>query len=157
MEPIAGHGALIQVEQDPVGAPGSFTTVGELNGDITWPSLRRPETDVTSHQRTIDKWITGVLSREPMTFGVNYIKDDPTHDAATGLISHILGTTVAARVRGFRLIGPEGAANDDEWIGSGEVTNVGPITHPVREGARTAEVTVRFSGPMKIDGVIYGT
>lgn len=27
---------------------------------------------------------------------------------------------------------------------------------PVREGARTADVTIQMSGPMKIDGVEFG-
>ncbi len=149
---IAGHGALIAIELTPVATPGVFTTVAELNGDIVAPGLNRPVTVVTTHQDNIDYNVLGVLSREPLTFGVNWIFDDPTHDFATGLGALIGANTFF----GLQLRGPGGLANTDEWIMSGQLSVVGPITNPVREGARTAEVTFVPSGPMKIDGVMFG-
>ena len=149
---IAGHGALIAIEQDPVGAPGVFTTVAELNGDITAPGISRPVTVVTSHQDNIDYSVLGVMTREPLTFSVNWLFDDPTHDHLTGITSKI-GDNERF---GLRLRGPGGTANTDEWIMSGQISNVGPIVNPVREGARTADVTFVPSGPMIIDGVTWG-
>ena len=47
---VAGQGALIACEADPVGAPSVFTTIAELNGDITAPRLSRGETDVPKYE-----------------------------------------------------------------------------------------------------------
>lgn len=147
----AGHGATIAMEQDPTGAPGVFTTIGELNGDITFPELSRPETDVTPHQDNIDSWVLGVPTRGPLSGSVNYIFDDPTHDHLTGMIKAFQDN----EVRGFRIRGPGGSADTDEWIASGQFQTVGPITNPVRTGARTANFSIRLSGPMIIDGVAW--
>lgn len=147
---IAGHGATIAIEMDPVGAPGVFQSIGELNGDIAWPSLAVPETNVTAHNDTIDFWIPGVLMREALTFTVNYVFANAVH-------KKMVDSVLARTKRGFRLRGPAGSAGTDEWIASGFIKNVGPITHPVREGARTAQITVRFSGPMIVEGVSYGS
>ncbi len=147
---VAGHGATIAWERDPVGAQGTFTVIPEQNGDIAWPEFSVPETDVTAHNDTIDYFIVGVAKRSPMTFTVSYVHDDTDHE-------DLLNAPLSKLKRGFRLRGPNGSANDDEVIASGYVTNFGPITHPVREGARTAQVTVRFSGPMQVNGVAYGT
>lgn len=149
---VPGHGALVAIELSPSGSPGSFTTVSELNGDITWPGLTRPETEVTPHQDTIDSWVTGRLGREALTFGMNFIYGDGTHDALTGLQALMIANTRF----GVRLRGPSGSSDTDEIIASGQITS---ITHvdPVREGARTSQVTIRLSKQMKIDGVSVGT
>lgn len=147
---IAGHGATIAAELDP-SIPGVFTTIAELNGDVQFPGLSRPETDATPHQDTIDSWVMGVPVRSPLTFTVNWIFDDPTHDHLTGMIAMFTD----AKRRGWRVRGPHGSAGSDEWIMSGQVQNVGPIQNPVRTGVRTASCTVRMSGPMIIDGVAY--
>ena len=150
---IAGHGATIAMELDPTGAPAVFTVIADLNGDIVMPELTRGEEEVTPHDDTIDSWVHGVLSRGPLTFGVNYRFAADTHDHLTGFIEAI----ILNETRGFRLRGPAGTVDTDEWIMSGKVQNVGPITNPVRTGARQGSVTVRMSGPMKIDGQTVGT
>ncbi len=147
----AGHGATIAMELDPTSAQGTFTTIAELNGDIGWPGLSRPETDTTIHQEDIDSYVLGVLQRDPLTVSVNWIFDDNTHDHATGLVKAIIDN----ELRGFRVRGPGGSADSDEWIMSGRVQQVSR-TDPVREGVRTSEVTIRMSGPMIIDGVTVG-
>jgi len=148
----AGHGATIAMEQDPTGSPGVFTVVAELNGDITFPGLMRGETEHTPHQDTIDSWNLGVLRRDPLQFSVNFIYDNATHDHATGLIKAMIDN----ETRGFRIRGPGGTANTDEWILSGAVQQF-TETAPVREGTRSAEVSIRMSGPMIIDGTTVGT
>lgn len=148
---IAGHGALIAMELDPAKAPGSFTTIAELNGDITEPGYNRPETEVTPHQDTIDSYVIGRLGRDPVTFTINYIFTDSTHDASTGLQAKIQDNEFF----GVQFLGPGGSPGVDEIIGSGFVTNFA-ITDPVREGARTAEVTIRLSKAQITDGVPVG-
>ena len=150
---IAGHGATIAMELDPTGSPGTFTVIADLNGDIVQPELSRPEEEVTPHDDTIDSWVSGGLTRGPLTFGVNYRFAHGTHDHLTGFIDAI----ILNETRGFRLRGPAGTVDTDEWIMSGKVQNVGPITNPVRSGARQGTITVRFSGPMIIDGITVGT
>lgn len=145
----AGHGALIAMELDPTGAPGTFTTIAELNGDITEPGLSRPETDVTGHNNNIDHYIFGVLQREPVTFSLNWIFDHETHDHETGLKAKIIDNEIF----GLRMSGPGGTL---PVIMSGAVTNISGPMNPVREGARTTDVTFRASGPMKIGSVIIG-
>lgn len=147
---VSGHGARIAIELD-ILTPAVFTDIAELNGDIQFPGLNRPWTETTPHQDTIDSGVTGRLGREPLTFSVNYIFDDSTHDHLTGLQAKIIDNEFF----GIRLRGPNGSADTDEIIASGFVTN---ITHmsPVREGARSAQVTIQLSKRMKIDGVFVG-
>jgi hypothetical protein len=147
---VSGHGATIAIELDII-TPGVFTVVAELNGDITWPGLNRPETEVTPHQDTIDSFVTGRLGREALSFSVNYVFDDPTHDHLTGLQAKIIDNEFF----GVRLRGPGGSTNSDEIIASGHVTAVNHMD-PVREGARSAQVTIRLSKRQKIDGVFFG-
>lgn len=148
---VAGHGTIIAMELDPTGSPGAFTDIAELNGDITWPELTRGETEVTPHQDNIDSYVLGVMRRGALSLSVNFIFDDNTHDHLTGLYAAM----AANETRGFRIRGPGGTTNTDEWILSGAVQGI-TQTAPVREGARTSDVTIRMSGPMKIDGVEYG-
>ena len=146
----AGHGALIALAS--VALPQTFVTVAELNGDIKWPELSRGETEVTPHQASIDEWVLGIIRRGPLTFGVNFIYNNGTHDHLTGLYSLIKANSMV----GVRLRGPGGTTSQDEWIMSGQVQAITQQA-PVREGARTCDVTMRMSGPMIIDGVAYGT
>lgn len=147
----SGHGTTIAIELDPAGAQGVFTTVAQLNGDITW-GFNRPEEDVTGHQDDIDTWALGVFTRDPLTFGINYIFDDPTHSASTIGSDHgLLAKLRTNDCYGFRLRGPDGADGVDEWLASGQ-TQAFNATSPVRVGARTAECTIRASGSMFFDG-----
>ena len=149
---IAGHGATIGVELDPVGAQGTFTTIAELQ-DISVPGMSRGETEVTAHDKVLDDWV--LSTRALMTAlesTVNFVFDGATHDHLTGLRKLELdGTRFGVQVRG-----PNGSANTHEFIRSGEVQNFGPITYPVREGVVTAPFAIRLSGAMKIDGVTFG-
>lgn len=147
-----GHGATIAIELDPVGSPGIFTEVSELNGDINWPTLERPWSETTPHQDNIDDGVLGRLGRGELTFGTNYIFDDETHDISTGLYSKIVDNEFF----GIRMRGPSGTSDVDEWIASGQVASI-TQTSPVREGARTSEVTIRLRKRMKIDGTFIGT
>lgn len=149
---VPGHGATIAIELDPTGAQGVFTVVAELNGDITWPELNRPETETTPHQDDIDDWVMGRLGRGPLSFTVNFIFNNSTHDHLTGLYHMIIDNVLF----GIRMRGPGGASNTDEWIASGHVQAISQVS-PVREGVRSSEVTIRLRKQMKIDGVLVGT
>lgn len=147
----SGHGTTIAIELDPTAQPGIFTTIAQLNGDITW-GFSRPEEDVTGHEFDIDTWVLGVFSRDSLVFTVNYIFDDPTHSSSISDSSHGLLSKLRTRdCFGYRLRGPGGSDSVDEWIASGQV-QLFNVTSPVRVGARTAECSIRASGPMMFDG-----
>jgi hypothetical protein len=148
---VAGHGATIAMEKD--GDPaGTFTVIAELNGDINEPGMMRPWSEVTPHQDTIDSGVTGRLGREAITFTVNFVYDDATHDHLTGLRKRIIDNDLF----GLRFRGPGGGASDHEIILSGHMTNI-QATYPVREGAITASCEFRASKAQIIDGVVIGT
>lgn len=116
--------------------------IGEL-GDITPPSLMRNEFDATSHNRDIDTWVMGVLRREPITFPVFYNKDDTSHQS-------LLTAIRTNAFDEFSVEFPEGSV----WLGSGFCRQFAPSSAPV-EGLLAANVTIRLSGPMYVDGVLY--
>ncbi len=147
----SGHGATLAVEQDPDGAQGTFLAVAELASDLQWPSISRAETEVTPHNDVQDSYVFGVLRRGAVTFTVNWIPGSVTHGNAAGFLEAIK----LNQRRGFQFLGPGASAGAvDEWIASGEVQNVDRVD-PVREGVRSAEITIRFSGPMIIDNAAY--
>lgn len=149
--PQAGHGALIAIELDPVAQPGVFTTIAKLNGDINWPSLSRPSDETTGHDENIDSYVVGSLTRAELTWGMAYLYDNATHDFETGLGAKI----VANEFFGIRVRGPQSVSDADEWIMSGQMTEL-TQTAPVRSGARAADATFRPSGLMKVNGAIIG-
>jgi len=141
---ISAHGTLIARE---VTTAGVFVVIGELGGDITAPPFNRASTEVTPHNDNIDGYVMGVLRRGEATFPINFLPSHATkgHDAVSGLQFALIEN----RFDGYQLTYPDGS----EWIFSAFVMNIGP-TAPAREGALTADVTVRPSGPHQIDGVI---
>lgn len=135
---ISAHGTILYHK---VGV-GAFVEVGEL-GDFTLPGLTRNEFDSTPHNRDIDSWVMGVLRREAVTFPVFWNKQEATHLAMRQSI-------IDNSNDGFRISFPDG----DDWVGSGFVRQVSQ-TAPV-DGILAANVTVRFSGPMYVNGVLVG-
>ena len=132
---VAGHGAVVAMEKDPSGAAGTFTDVAELNGDITFPELTVPMTNVTPHNKTIDYHIPGQKERGTMQFTVNYIYDDGTHDHATGLQDKLHDGTLT----GFRFRGPNGSADTDEVILSGYVIAFSQVNSEDRRSHRVRD------------------
>ncbi len=146
----SSHGIEVAMELDVSGSAGSFTAIAELL-DFEWPEVSRPTTEVTAHADLIDYYVVGRLMRGPITFDVNFKYDNVTHEEATGgLYKKIFD----AELTGYRLRGPEGTDDLDEWILSGFVTNIGGRTGAVREGSIGASITIQPSGPMIIDGAV---
>lgn len=150
---VSGHNSTIAVELGTPPVSGVFTVINELRGDLPGLSGSRDETNATPHGEDIDSWVTGPITRNPLTFSLNYVPGDATHVA---LRAAWLATTVANRRRGWRFWGPSGADGVDEVIGSGEITNWEDVS-PEGAGIRTANLTVRLSKQTKVDGVLYGT
>jgi hypothetical protein len=139
---LSSHGTLIAREI----SAGNFVTIGEL-GDITPPGLTRPSTEVTPQNDKIDAYVVGVLKRGEMTFPINFVPTDGTHDEATGLIKAM----DSKALDGYRITWVDSTT----WIFSGYVTNFQPAA-PAREGGLTADVTIRPSGGHIIEGTPIG-
>lgn len=139
---LAAHGTIIAVELTPGGA---FTDIAYLNGDIQPPGMERPATEVTPHNAGIDYWVVGRLMRSEVTLGLSFLPAESTHDHTTGLQKLQNDGTET----GFRCTYPDASV----VIFSGFVRLIQPAA-PVREGALTAAVTLRPSGPHKIGSTV---
>jgi hypothetical protein len=143
------HGTMVAVQLTPGGA---FTDIAEL-GDVKLPGTTRNEFDATVQNRNIDDYIMGVFRRTPLTFPLNFLPANGTHDHLTGLYKLQIDNTFT----GWRITVPAISGGDAGviWIASGHVQNIDP-TAPV-DGKLAANVTVRLSGLMTIGGVVIGT
>lgn len=145
--PLSGHGG--KVSRAPAATPQTFTEISEM-ADITLPGLDHNEFDATSHNRNIDAYVMGVLRRDLFTAKMNFLPTDGTHNHLTGLIKAAVTNPVPTD--GIRIDFP---ALISTWLASGQVKSVNNITMPV-DGIMTADVGIRFSGQMMIDGVVIG-
>lgn len=142
---ISSHGTL--VARAPSATPTIFTTIAEL-GDIMPPELSRKEFEATTQNINIDAYVLGVLRRGAMTIPLNFIPTDATQDHITGLLKAMI--TEPPPVDGYRTTFPDGTV----WVCSGQVQAFKPKA-PV-DGKLEADITIRFSGKMTINGIIVG-
>lgn len=139
---LSGHGTLVAYQPTPGAA---FVDIAE-QGDITPPEMSRNEFDATTQNENIDSWVLGVLRRGAFTTPLNFLPSNGTHDHLTGVYYHLINNVMS----GWRVTFPDGTP----WIFSGQVKGITPKA-PV-DGKLSADVTIRFSGLMSIDGVIIG-
>lgn len=148
---IAGHGATVACELLPVGSPGVFTVIAEVESDIKWPSYKRGTTETTPHNFNMSRFSVGYPVWNQFTFDSNYLYDNNTQDHLTGLQFLLNKNTVC----GLRLRGPAGSSNIDEMIVSGQWISW-EVTDPNKQGA-PRKVTFMFqpSGNFIKDGVLF--
>lgn len=128
---ISGFGTLLK---------RNGTTVGEVN-DITPPGMSRNTIDVTHHQSP-NAWmefIKGLKDGGELTFSVNYIPTNSTHNASTGLLADFTNNTT---VDTWQVIFPD--TSGTTWSFSGILTDFSP-TAPT-DDKLAADVTVKVSG-----------
>jgi len=114
------------------------TEIAEVK-DISGPGLNLNTTDVTAHDGSgWREFVATILDAGEITFDINYVPTDGTHDATSGLLSVMEAQTLES----FELIFPD--AGTTTWSFSGYVTGFEPGA-PV-DGALTASVTIRISG-----------
>lgn len=145
--PLSGHGAHIY--RAPVATPSTFTEIAEV-ADIQLPGFDHNEFDATSHNRNIDAYVLGVLRRDLFSIKMNFLPSDSTHDHIAGLLKAT--TTNPVPMDGFKIVFPDLV---NTWVASGQVKSVSNIMLPV-DGLSTADVGIRFSGQMVINGVLIG-
>lgn len=142
---ISSHGTI--VSRAKAATPTVFEEIAEL-GDLNLPGLSRNEYDSSVHNRDIDDYVLGILRRGAFTFPINFLPSNATHDHLTGLYKAMV--TEPPPIDGYKVTFPTGL----EWVMSGQVQAIDP-TAPV-DGKLSADVTLRFSGPMTIGNVIIG-
>lgn len=146
--PLDSHGTMFAVQLTPGGA---FTDIAEL-GDLLPPELSSKETDASVHNRKIDNYVLSeLLRRSAVTFPINFIPTEQTHDHLTGLYQLKIANTIT----GWRVKWSDGTVDGTPWIMSGQVQAIKPKA--MVEGKLEADVTVRMSGYMSIGGVLIGT
>jgi hypothetical protein len=134
---IFSHGTLIQRET----APGStvYTTIAEIM-DLTPPALTRNTFETTSHNDSEDSYIVGLKRKGEITFKVNWIPTDPTHDDSTGLIA----SWNSGALENYRIVWP--GVGNGYWQVPAYVINFQPESPT--EGVQAANVTLKPSGDM---------
>lgn len=145
--PLSGHGA--KISRAPSATPTVFVEIAEV-GDMTLPGFDHNEFEASSHNRNIDAYVLGILRRNPLTIKMNFLPQDATQDHLTGLIK--AATTNPVPTDGFKIVFPDLVTT---WIASGQVKGVSNVTLPV-DGLSTADVTIRLSDKMLINGVVIG-
>ena len=141
---ISSHGTILSRQVTPGGA---FTDIAEL-GDIVPPATSRNEFDASTQNVDIDAYVLGILRRGAMTFPINFLPTDATHDHLTGLYK----AQIDNQVTGYKVTFP--STPPTEWVMSGQVQAISPKA-PV-DGKLAADVTLRFSGKMSIGGIEIG-
>lgn len=134
---VAGFGSLLKIGDG--AGPEVFTTIAEVK-DISGPSLSMATIDVTNQSSTGGwaEFIGGIKDAGEVTFDVNFLPADATHNAATGLIRDYNNRTK----RNFQLVFPDAGATT--WSFAALVTAFQP-TEPIGD-ALTASVTLKITG-----------
>jgi hypothetical protein len=116
--------------------------IAEVN-DISGPEFSAETIDVT-HLKSPNFWrefIANLKDGGELTFKVNLILSDPTHNAATGVLSALAGTVAPPRDT-WDIVFPDAGATT--WTVYGPLT--GYKTGVATSDKLEAEVTVKVSG-----------
>jgi hypothetical protein len=145
---VSGHGTLIA--RAPAATPTVFTEIAQL-GDIQLPGFTRNEFDVTVQNLNIDNYVMGIPRRNATTFPMNFLALNPTHDHIQGLVKAYMDNSFD----GYKFTLTSGGAIYMSYVYSGNVKAIENMKAPV-DGPLTADVTLRFSGPYTVNGVVIG-
>lgn len=134
---IDSNGTLLQAG-DGATPTEAFTTIAEVL-DISGPSLSLETEDVTSHDSGGNaEYIGTILDGGEVSFEINYIPGNATHNATAGLLK----TMTDKAVRNFKLVFP--TASPVTWQFTALVTGFEPAA-PAK-GKLTASVTLKVTG-----------
>jgi len=137
-QPLSSHGTLLQLGAS--GGGGPYTTIAEVV-DASGPSFQQATHDAPSQDITWMKKVAGLVSAGEVTFDINFIPKNSTHDDSTGLLS-ILGAQV---VTGFKLLyNDAGAGTASYW--SFDAYMVGFDQDVPVDGILMASITLQING-----------
>lgn len=132
----SSFGTFFQVGDGAV--PENFTTVAEV-GDISGPSISRDTEEVTNHSSPngYEEFITTIKRSGEVTFPINFIPTDPTHDQTTGILAWIDD----GLLRNFRILI---STTGKRWQFAALATNFEAASPVV--GKNSGDVTLKISG-----------
>jgi predicted secreted protein len=135
---IHALGTFLQIGDAATPTEG-FTTIAEVN-DLGGPSLTLETIDVTSHDSSNGwrEFIGGLLDGGEVSFTINYIPTNATHNNTSGLIADLRNRVV----RNFQLVFPDGGSTT--WVFAALVTSFEPSE--AIDSQITADVTLKVSG-----------
>jgi predicted secreted protein len=122
----------------------TFATVAEVKS-INGASMTAEVIDVTTHS-TGSPWrekIPSLLNAGTLTFDINYVPTDPTHDETTGLLGLFMNRTV----RNWHLVFPD--EDLTMFVFRGFVSNFEP-SEPI-DDVLSASITIEISGAITVD------
>ncbi len=147
MPPVIGiNSHSLIVARAPAATPTVYTDIALLEMSAI-PELTRNEFDASVQNYNIDSYILGMPRRKAVQFTVDFIPTEGTHDHLTGLVSAI----IANSYDGYKMYQTSSGLL---WIASGQV-QAAAFKTPT-DGKFTCDLTIRFSGPMIINGVMFG-
>ncbi len=124
------------------GAPTeTFATIAEV-GDIDGPDMSLATEEVTHHGSVNgwDEFVGTILSGGEVSFPINFLPSDATHNASTGLQADMVNRTK----RNFQIVYPDPGGNGYQF--KALVTGVKPKA-PVK-GKLSADIKLKISGPV---------
>jgi hypothetical protein len=142
---VSSHGIIIA--RAPAATPTVFTDIAEIDAS-SLPEIFRNEFDASVQNRNIDDYVMGMLRRKSITLSLNFLQGNGSHDQLTGLYSALIGNTFD----GYKTYQ---TSSGFIWVASGNVQSIAPKTPT--DGTWGADVTLRFSGVMSLNGTTIGT
>ena len=137
-QPLSSHGTLLKLGA--LGGGGPFTAVAEVV-DSAGPAIEQATHDAPSQDITWMKRVAGLVSAGDVTFDVNFIPKNATHDDSTGLLS-LIGLQ---QVTGWQLLyNDAGAGTASKWEFDAYLTG---FTQDVPvDGILKSSVTLQING-----------
>ncbi len=141
---LKAKGVLLQ--RGDGGGPEAFVTVAEVT-NITGPGLSQEMIDVTSHESPdYREYIPGIGDGGEVTFDLNYIPDNASHDATAGILkdwedqlSGVLSTP-----RNYKLVWTD--VSNTEWIFPAWLSSFEPGANASGTEKLLASVTLKVTG-----------
>lgn len=133
------HAQMTILSFSDLGSPAITTDIGEVR-TIGGPTLGADLVDVT-HQKSpsgFREFIMGLQTGGEVSFDINYLPSDTTHDASTGLLSKFEGRTN----QGYQLSFPDSPVV--LWTFSAFLTAFSPDADP--ESQLLASITLGITG-----------
>lgn len=119
----------------------TFATIAEL-GDIEGPDMSLATEEVT-HQGSVGGWdefVGTILSGGEVSFSINFLPSNATHDQVTGLQADMVSRTK----RNFQIVYPDPGGNGYQF--KALVTGFKPKA-PVK-GKLAADIKLKITGPV---------
>ncbi len=134
---LSAFGTLLQMGDG--GTPENFTTIAEVV-EITGPRYTVDTVDTTSHSSPggYEEIVTTIRRSGEVTFSINYLPTNATHNATTGLLAALDGVVET----NFQLVFPDDA--NTTWEFSAYVTGFEPAAP--HDGKLSASVTLKPTG-----------